>query len=74
MTTNLLSINTEKQIHRVEISLEDTEKQIPRLETKSEERNRDQEIRINKRIKSERKGKVRKFKLKIWKVNQRVIL
>ena len=73
MTTNLLSINTEKQIHRVEISSEDTEKQIPRLETKSEERDRDQEIRINKRMKR-RKGKVRKFKLKIWKVNQRVIL
>ena len=52
MTTNLLSINTEKQIHRVEISSEDTEKKIPRLETKSEERDRDQEIRINKRMKS----------------------
>ena len=52
MTTNLLSINTEKQIQRVEISSEDTEKKIPRLETKSEERDRDQEIRINKRMKS----------------------
>ena len=72
-----MSEDTEKQVPRVETKSEERnwDQEIRRKQDNrriiAEPRKLVKERKINKRMKTERKGKVRKFKLKLWETSRK---